>query len=183
MCFVLVLLICLDVLAGFECSCWPLAIRIFLKHILITTMWPTDFKKAEFLRENAWLQDIPSTFQQAWSDMCFYSRGKNRHWKNKNPTKSTWGTSRAFSFLCTLIKMQAVAFVHVIGRRQLKQICQTLKSKKVTSVNPFAPRFGFLTGVYVHCRQWMHQSCCCHWGVSSPFLPHLIPFHYLVFTS
>lgn len=108
---------------------------------------------------------------------------KKRHWKNKNPNKSTWGTSRAFSFLCTLIKMQVVAFVHVVGHRQLKQICQTLKSKKVTSVNPFALRCGFLTGVYVHCRQWMHQGCCCHWGVSSLFLPHLIPFHYIVFTS
>lgn len=110
-------------------------------------------------------------------------KGKKRQWKNKTATKSTWGTSTAFSILFTLIRMQAVAFVHVIGHRQLKQICQTLKSKKVTSINPFALRFGFLTGVYVRCRQWMHQNCCCHCGVSSPFLPHLIPFHYIVFTS
>lgn len=54
--------------------------------------------------------------------------------------------------------MQAVAFVHVVAHRQRKKICQMLKSKKVTSVTPFALRFGFLTGVDVHCRQWMHQN-------------------------
>lgn len=115
--------------------------------------------------------------------MCFFSREKKDNGRIKTPPNQHGGTSRAFSILFTLIKMQAVSFVHVIGHRQLKQICQTLKSKKVTSINPFALRFGFLTGVYVHCRQWMHQNCCCHCGVSSPFLPHLIPFHYIVFTS